>query len=299
MGRQRSVEQAWPPETELHELEARVVAALQARDDSTLNILGYGEISVALGWPISEPRFVCKRTPPFTQTQFADYRELVNEYITSLNASELSVVDTTTVPLNRGEQVIAFLVQPLLDSASLGQNVLKAAEPDADHPFLAALAKTLEVVTPELSVDAQVTNFSWDGYQLTLVDVGTPFLWDAAGTFRLDMKPFIGMFPAPTRPLVRRELTKLVTRWNDPRRVGIDIVANLYREGLSEWVDPMVVALNRQLPGKAISAEEARAFYDEDVKLWPLLKKLQAGERWWQTTVRRRPYDWFIYSSFE
>ncbi|MEM7479516.1 MAG: NB-ARC domain-containing protein, partial [Planctomycetota bacterium] len=31
----------------------------------------------------------------------------------------------------------------------------------------------------------------------------------------------------------------------------------------------------------------------------PLLKKAQAAERFWQTTIRRRPYDWFIYSSFE
>jgi hypothetical protein len=201
--------------------------------------------------------------------------------------------------LKRGDQLVAYLVQPILDADSLGHNVLKASEPDPDHPFLAALGQALQVVSPTLSVDAQVTNFSWDGSSLTLVDIGTPFLWDDDGTFRFDMKPFARMLPTPTRPLAIRELTKLVTRWNDPRRVGIDIVANLYREGIPEWVDPMVLALNRELaPVDPITAEEARAFYEEDVKIWPLLKRLQAVERWWQTSIRRRPYDWFIYSSF-
>ncbi len=55
-----------PDATELGELEAVVIDALRSRDDSTLNVLGYGEVSIALGWPIDEPKFVCKRTPPFT-----------------------------------------------------------------------------------------------------------------------------------------------------------------------------------------------------------------------------------------
>lgn len=288
-----------PTEAELRELEVVVVDALKARDDATLNVLGHGEISVALGWPIDAPRFVCKRTPPFTKTEFDRYRDLVTEYISDLEARGLDVVDTTIVPLDRGEQVISYLVQPLLDSASLGHNVLKNAGPDPDHPFLAALADVLEIVTPRISVDAQVTNFAWDGSRLTLIDVGTPFLWDEAGNLRIEMTPFIGMFPAPTRPLVSRELTKLASRWNDPRRVGIDIVANLYREGLPEWVDATVTALNRQLVGEPITAAEAREFHEEDAKIWPLLKRLQRTERWWQTSVRRRPYEWFIYTSFD
>ncbi len=89
------------------------------------------------------------------------------------------------------------------------------------------------------------------------------------------------------------------SRWNDPQRVGVDIVANLYREGIPEWVDATVIALNRQLGADSVTATEAQKFYEEDVKLWPFLKKLQTVERFWQTSVRRRPYDWFIYSSFE
>lgn len=132
------------------------------------------------------------------------------------------------------------------------------------------------------------------------MDVGTPFLWDDTGTLRFDMQPFSKMIPAHTRALAIRELTKLVTRWNDPRRVGLDVVANLHREGLTQWVAPTVTALNQHLTtGEPVTAEEARAFHEEDSKIWPLLKRLQTAERWWQTSIRRRPYDWFIHSTFK
>ncbi|MEM9564960.1 MAG: DUF6206 family protein [Actinomycetota bacterium] len=286
-------------EADLVHLEAAVVDALAARDDSSLNVLGYGEVSVALGWPIDDPQVVCKRTPPFTREQFAAYRDLVHEYVDRLGASGLAVAETTVLALPRGDRVVAYLVQPKLDGASLGHRILAGAEPDPEHPLVVAVVEALGVVTPTLSIDAQFPNFAWDGSTLTLVDVGTPFLWDGDGGLRFDMRPFARMIPAPTRGLAVRELTKLVERWNDPRRVGLDVVANLYREGLDEWVEPTVEALNRGLgPGEPVTAEEGRAFYEEDARIWPLLKRLQAAERWWQTTVRRRPYDWFIHSTF-
>lgn len=286
-------------EHELNELEAAVVAALDARDDSALNVLGYGEVSVALGWPFDEPTVVCKRTPPFTSPQFSAYRGLVVEYIEQLRAAGLDVVDTQVMALPSDGHTIAYLVQPMLDSATLGHNVLKASDPDPDHPLLVAVAKALEVVTPQISIDAQFTNFSWDGATLTLIDVGTPFLWNSDGSLKFDIAPFARTLPALIRPLATRELAKLITRWNEPRRVGLDIVANLYREGLGDWVDATVTALNRELDGEPISAVEARALFDEDLKLWPALKKLQAVERWWQSTVRRTTYQWFIKSTYD
>lgn len=290
---------AAPELSDLVELEAVVSEALASRDDSALSILGYGEVSVALGWPIGDPRFVCKRTPPFPALLYAEYAALVTEYIAEVEERGLAVVSTKVIPLERGGDVVAYLVQPKLDSDTLGENVLKAANPDPDHPFLTALVNSLDVVTATVSIDAQVTNFSWDGSGLTLIDVGTPFMWNGDGTLRLNMKSFMGMFPAPARALAARELTKLVERWNDPRTVGLDIVANLYREGLNDWVDPMVIALNRRSDlGEPITAAEAHKLYEEDLKLWPILKKLQRAERWWQTSIRKRPYGWFIYSTF-
>jgi hypothetical protein len=289
-------------EVDLAPLEVLVADALGRRDPSGLPILGFGELSVALAWPSGEPRYVCKRTPPFTPAQLSAYTELVGSYVEALRAAGLRVVDTSIVPLDnpmRRDRRVAYLVQPLLPRSSLGHEVLAAAEPDPDHPFLQALGRALAVVTDVLSIDAQVTNWSWDGTEVTLIDVGTPFLWDDDGRYRLDMGPFLPMIPAPLRPLVRWDMNRVVGRWREARRVALDVVANLYREGLVDWVGPATIALQRALgAAEPLTVHEARAFYDEDRATWVRLKRLQRLERAWQTGVRRRRYEFFIHSTF-
>jgi len=291
---------AQPGIDDLAALETEVVAALEVRDESRLTIVGRGEITIAIGWPAAHPKYVCKRTPPFTPEEFSQYEDLVNEYVEQLRASGQAVVDTQVIGVKRGETVVAYLVQPLLDPATLGNSVLLAAKPSSDHPLLTAIADATARACSTCSLDAQVTNFAWDGDQLTLVDVGTPFLWTDNGDLRFEMKPFARMLPAPTRALAVRELTKVVARWNDPRIVAVDVVSNLLREGLNEWIGPMLVALNSRLQfDKPITLAEAQKLYDEDQKIFPTLVRLQVVERWWQEKIRRQTYGWFIWSTFD
>lgn len=294
------MQDARPGIAELASLEDEMTAALDARDESRLAIIGRGEITIAVGWPAADPQFVCKRTPPFTPEEFSRYQSLVIEYVEQLRASGQAVVDTQVVGIERDASVIAYVIQPMLDSTTFGNNILATAEPNPDHPFLAAVADAAAGTTATCSIDAQVTNFAWDGGQLTLVDVGTPFLWTESGDLRFEMQPFARMIPAPTRALAVKELTKVVARWNDPRTVAVDVVANLLREGLDEWTGPMLVALNRRLElDEPITLAEAQAHYDEDRKIFPTLVRLQAVERWWREKIRRQTYQWFIWSTFD
>lgn len=285
---------------ELAELEQRVVDALASRDSSRLTVVGFGEISVALGWPPDSPRFACKRTPPSAPHQLAQYEQLVGHYVDQLRSRGAAVVDTEVLSVDRGDRLVGYVVQPLVPEASLGHRVLAAAEPDPEHPLLGALASTLDLVTDRLSIDAQVTNFSWDGTALTLLDVGTPFLWDAAGNLLFDMDPYRPMIPAPLRSFVERDLTRVANRWRDRRHVAVDIVANLLRQGLLEWVEPTTDVLNRALgPGRPIRVDEAMTSYDRDRRTFPRLTRLQRIERAWQTSIRRRPYEFFVNSTYD
>lgn len=289
-----------PGITELAALEDEVTAALDARDDSRLFTIGRGELTIALGWPTADPQYVCKRTQLFVPEDFRRYQSLVHEYVDRLRAADQAVVDTEVIGIERDAGIVGYLVQPMLDTATLGNHVLAAAEPSPDHPLLAAVADAAARATATCSIDAQVTNFAWDGETLTLIDVGTPFLWTDSGDLRFEIKPFAKMLPAPTRGIAVRELTKVVDRWNDPRTVAVDVVANLLREGLGEWTDPMIIALNRRLePDEPITFAEAQAHYEEDLKIFPTLVRLQGIERWWQEKVRRRTYQWFIWSTFD
>lgn len=283
---------------DLRQLEQQVALALTERNTARLNIVGFGEVSVAIGWPTDSPVAVCKRMPPMTDSEFSAYASLVADYTEALQAIGLLVVDTSVLSIRRADKNIVYVVQPLLDADSLGHKVLAGADPDPDHPFLIALCQTIPLVSDRLSFDAQVTNFSWDGARLTLVDVGTPFRWAERGELLFDLDPFTPMIPAPLRGLIKRDLLKVIDRWKEPRNVAVDIVANLHREGLEPWMAPTITALNRELDGPPVTMAEAMAVYRQDFKTFPRLTRLQRLERRWQTSIRRKPYDFFISDTY-
>ena len=288
-----------PSAPDLAELEIAVQAALAARDHASLSIVGFGEVSVALGWPLQAPSWVCKRTPPMNRLQFDQYRGLVFDYVDRLRAGGVDVIDTTIHTIERRNDVVAYLVQPMRPADQIGHRVLAAATPDPEHPFLSAIIAALGVVDDRISIDAQVTNFAWDGETATLLDVGTPFMWAGDGSQLFDLTPFEAMLPAPARPSMRKELVELIARWKDPRAVGVDIVANLMREGLDEWVEPMIMALNRSIAtGQPIERADAEAVWADDRKTFPLITRLKKVQRTWMTTVRRRPYEFFVNSTY-
>ncbi len=43
-----------------------------------------------------------------------------------------------------------------------------------------------------------------------------------------------------------------------------------------------------------ITSEEAERYYRDDARMWELLQRLRRADRWWQRTVRRRPYPFLL-----
>ncbi|MFT7645914.1 MAG: hypothetical protein ACI8Y4_000647 [Candidatus Poriferisodalaceae bacterium] len=290
-------------DVDLEQLEAKVTGALTNRNVGDLAVLGFGELSVALKVEGPNGPVVAKRSPPFRSGEFTPYRDLVNRYTDELRAKGVPVADTTVRGLERADgSTIAYLMQPLLDASTIGGDVLRTIEPVEEHPLLLAIGEqVLPVVDGSISIDAQVTNWSWDGGAPTLIDVGTPFLWTSAGDLEMDMNPFIRMLPAPARPLVKREMNKLTQRWRTPSGVLNDAVGQLLREKLDEWAQPASATWSRQLVEaghEPTSLEAATKAYADDLKLWPMLKRLQRVERRY-CNLRNRPYDYFIQSSMD
>lgn len=280
---------------EIEELDAAVVAALDARDNSGLHVIGYGELSIALGYPADDPVVVCKPTGPYTPSELDDYLRVMGEYLEALAAVGVSVVPTSLMSVERGDHVVGYQVQPRLEPDTLADKVLAAAEPDAEHPFLVALADIIGSLSNRVSIDSQVTNWSWDGETATSIDVGTPFFWDEHGTSMFDVKPLFRALPAPLRTFAMRDVEKLLERYQQPRNVAADVVAMLGRIGLDEWVPPALAAFNAELDlDTPIDEAEAHAIMAADLKAMPRLKQLQKVERAWVTSVRRRRYHYFV-----
>jgi Family of unknown function (DUF6206) len=281
---------------ELQAVEAAVGKACASRDPRGLRQLGYGEISIVLGWPADAPAVAVKRLPPFSdQAAFDAYASVVSSYVDRLRSAGVAVLPTEVRSVVRPDgRVAGFHVQPMVPPGAIATDVLRGTVPAADHPVVTGVADAVSRATADgVGVDAQLANWAvLDGVPHQL-DLTTPFLTRPDGRLAFDTGPFLASLPAPLRPIVDREMQSLVRRWLSARGSLLDLVANLYKEGLDPWVAPVLGVVNRRV-GPPITAAEALRIHHQDRRLWPLLLRLQKSERWWRTTVRRRGYEFLL-----
>ncbi len=89
------------------------------------------------------------------------------------------------------------------------------------------------------------------------------------------------------RPYLKQELTKLILRFTTAEGALADMVANMLKEGLDDWVDPAIATINDRL-GLTLRRETAQAMLDQDRKFLPLVLKMKKTQRWWLTHTGRR-----------
>lgn len=296
-----------PADAPLDEVEAAVRAALAGGSEEGLRVLGYGEITLVVGWPGDEPSWACKRLPEFGGEAAARrYGEQFDRYLRILGERGVTVVPSEfrTLPGEDG-RVVGYVVQGALPAGSLGPDVLRAAEPDPDHPVLQQVCERVpSVVDDRTGLDGQISNWAWvpgagadGGDALGYLDVTTPMLFDEAGAFELDLGLFLAAYPWLLRAPIRRFVAPgVVQAYRDPRHVLVDLAANLLKERLEAWVPAALVAANAALGASSspITDDEVRAYYRSDARLWEVMLRLRRADRWWQTVARRRPYPFLL-----
>ncbi len=300
----------------LGEVEAAVRHALAAGDDGELRVLGYGEISLVVGWPADAPAWACKRLPVFADAAAADaYGEIFHCYLEVLRTRGVTPVESTFEMLGgraggeAGGETVGYVVQPVLPAGSLGPDVLRAAAPDPAHPLVRGVCeRVVAVVDDKVGLDAQISNWALvadsggagdagDGVgasQLRYLDVTTPMLFTADGHLELDLGVFIAAYPWLLRAPIRRFVAPGVAgAYRDPRNVLIDLAANLLKEQLEAWVPAVIEAAN-QVVSPAITEDEVRRYYRSDARLWEVMLRLRRADRWWQQHARRRTYPFLL-----
>jgi hypothetical protein len=281
---------------ELRAVDAAVRKACAARDPTGLRLLGNGEISVVLGWPPAAPTVAVKRLPPFPdQAAFDAYRLVVSRYIERLGAADVAVLPTEVRSVTRDDsRVVGFHLQPAVPSSAIATEMLRHASPEPGHPVLTAVVHAVtRATTGGVGIDAQLANWAvLEGVPHQL-DLTTPFLTRDDGHLAFDLRPFLASLPAAARPIVQREMQALVRRWLTPRGSLLDLLANLYKENLDEWVTAALGTVNGFVT-PALTVSEARRTHVQDRRLWPLLLRLEKTERWWRTAVRHQPYEFLL-----
>ncbi len=278
---------------DLAEVERRVTDAIRTGSADGLRLLGHGEVSIVLGWPTDDSTIALKRVQPFrTPALAAGYVAACDAFAERLSSRGIAMVPTTirTIVRDDGRPVV-YHCQPVLDPADIGSNVLRSTEPAADHPFIrAVIDATSKVVDERFGFDCQAANWHWDGTTASQLDVTSPFILDAnCQDLTYDSATFLQEFPAIVRPLLKRELSKVILRFTSVEGALTDFACNLYKEGLDAWVDATVTTARHQLAIK-VDPVTARAMFEADRKLFPVALRLKRTQRWWVQHTGRR-YD--------
>ncbi|MCC6224849.1 MAG: hypothetical protein IT195_00405 [Microthrixaceae bacterium] len=276
---------------EIAALESRVGQSLATGSTEGLDVLGYGEITLVVGWPTGSPRVAAKRLPPFADDSAAQrYGALVGEYIEALADRGIEPVrsEWVTTPTDDGE-IAGYVVQPVLPGECLGMNIVTGGGPSVAAGLPAAvLERVASSVDPRFGLDAQVSNWAMVDGSLRYFDVTTPMLCDAAGRTRLDLGLLTAPLPAALRPVARRWIAPgIVASYHRPRDVAVDLIGNLLKERAGHLIDGAIDEANRwAMP--PITRGEIDRWYRSNARLWELMLRLRRAEWWWQRHVRRR-----------
>lgn len=278
------------PPPDLASLEADVTRALSTGDVAALRILGYGEISLVLGFPRDTPQRACKRLPPFPSAVAADaYATTLADYLTELHQRGIHVVDTAVqrVDLVDG-RVAVYCVQPVVPAEELAIEVVRRGDGSADRLIADIVDSVFGAVDARLGLDAQLSNWAVTDGALTYFDITTPLLRRADGSEALDTDLFLASLPWLLRPPVRRFVVPgIIERYHRPRTVVLDLAANLIKEHLEEHIVTVLEAAGDRLD-PPLTVDEVRADYRSDARTWALLQSLRRADRVWQRRIRRR-----------
>lgn len=287
-------------DADLLEVENALLDGFRDRRTDGVDVIGFGETGVALSWPRGAGRHVIKRVVSVPERDEADdFVRQLGEYVEALSA-HVRVAPTDVRALeNRDGRHAIFVVQPLYGKDDLVETIMERQEPSPDHPIL---QQVVDVVlrTSEggrLGVDAQFQNFAWVDDELVLFDIGTPLTFEADGSYAYDTSVVGRVMPAPLRRVARRKYEEIVADIGSREGALKQAAMSLVRVGQERWLPAVLEVVN---PHLAAPLEE-QAVVDRAAFLHRQsagLKKMMRLERWWSTSVRRRPYDMFITDSF-
>jgi len=221
---------------------------------------------------------------------------VVIDYLGALRAAGIEPV-TTELYQRPGPDggVIAYLVQPILDAATLAPAVVAAAEPGAAVEVIERIMdRVVGFVDDRHGLDAQLSNWAVDGERLRYLDVSTPMLRDPDGGERLDGRVFMASLPWLMRPVAERFMLRgILAKYYQPRGVIVDLLGNLYKERLDHHLPALVEAAGARV-SPALTVREVERYYRGDARTWAVLQRLRRADRAWQRRVRRRAYPFLL-----
>ena len=277
-------------------LDSAVEAAIVAGRPEGLRVLGYGEITLVLGWPAHAPTTAVKRLPVFPDRGRLDaYADLLARYTAELRARGVGVVDTELRSVaGPGGSVHAYLIQPYVPRDRHLEAHLRDGDPARTPDLLAELVDAVVgCVGDRVGLDAQAANWAVGEAGIECFDVSTPMLRGQDGREELDLSIFLAVYPPAMRPALARIAPGVMAQYHDARTVLLDVASNLHKDGLHRLLATFLDAANARLE-RPLTEADVMHYFRQDKLLWALLQRLRLADRMWQRRVRRRPYPFLL-----
>jgi hypothetical protein len=277
----------------LDEAHRAIDACIEDGQVTGLNVIGFGEVTLAVAWPAEAPTLVFKRLPPFRNDAAAEgYRALLYDYIATLAERGVSVVPTDLRTFAHEHWgVVGYLVQPAIPRSRLLISRCQFDEAITESYVDRVIDLVIAAVDHQVGLDAQLPNWALDeDGSLSMLDVSTPMLRDESGNDRLPMRIFLAGYPAVVRaPLGRWVVPSVLDAYHKPEGVLLDVATQMVRQGMHAQLPHFVAAVNARL-GCGMTERAVHDNHRRDVRLWALMQRMRRIDRRWQRSVRRRPY---------
>lgn len=276
-------------------LEKSVRHALETRDESSISVIGYGEISTVLKMEDGPKAFACKRLPPFPSIQAAlAYGAVMRRYVEALSAAGIDCMESTPIVADHSEgNTIVYCVQPLLPRETIGSNYFRTlGEIEAVEKFSTLLELITGSVSSELAPDGQLSNWAFHEGRILYLDVTTPFMRDSAGDELLNWRPFMVGLPRPFRfPFYHFVLPGILDAYHSVRGQVVDFLGNLHKEELVHLIDPITKHANDTMKfDRPIVRSEVDSAYRGDARTYATLQAVAKMNRWLHGAVLRKTY---------
>lgn len=288
---------------ELATVERAIGDGIDRRSTDGLRIIGLGELGLAVGWPTEQPTVVFKRQAPGPRERLEADLARMRQFHDQLGEAGVPVIPTDIRSITNDQgTTIPYLIQPAVDSDDLCENLIATRTPARDDPILVSIRDTVaqavrEDATGGLSLDAQITNFAWDGERAVLIDTTPVLIWEPGTGPMHEVGNYLTAVPYALRPIALALTRKNGEDYRTVRGVLQQTAVYLRRIDQDRWVDSAIACFNEVLDSP-LTRPEVDANFARVMRDLPTIKRLARVQRMWATKVRKHRYEFYITNSF-
>ena len=288
------------------------------------HVLGYGEISTVFGidteglHDLAFKRMCIFKTQEEAQVYLDHYLEY-NRRLEREIGLNLPPYGYALLVCDAGRPVF-YIIQKRLLPASIGNQAIYWLAPQEItllfkltlHELLKVWQYNLSHPDAKVGIDGQISNWAIAGFDphhpsleetdaLYYLDTSSP-IYLQGGIEQLDPELFLRSAPPYLVWILRLLFVKdVMTRYYDPRKVLIDLIANFYKEQRPELVPGLVAVSNEYLSHEAvgldmpvITTKEVKDYYREDEIIWSLYLSFRQFDRFIRRKVLHREYPYIL-----